>query len=201
MRLAGRPTFQTLVVVLAVFLLQQVVGLVAPLEYALFVMDAGVATRPWTLATSVYAHAGTSHLLTNVIALVVVSPLVARRTTTARYHVFFLGTGAIAGLAEVVIGGLLGPPHGVIGASGAILALLGYLLAGNVVSSRLLARVNLSARVQVGLLAVVVLVLTVVTSGPGSAVIGHATGLTCGLVAGRLGLLDTARRSDPSHRL
>lgn len=194
MRFAGRPTVQTLVVIGAVYLLQQVTGLLGALEAILFVLDGGVGARPWALVTSVYAHANFSHLFANVVGLALVGPLVARRTTAVRYHVFFVTTGALAGLGEVLIGGLFGPPRGVLGASGAILAFLGYLLAGNVVSTRVLDRLTLSPRVQLALFTVVVVGLTLVTSGPRSAVIGHAVGLTCGLAAGRLRMLDTATR-------
>jgi membrane associated rhomboid family serine protease len=197
MRLADRPTLQTLAVILAVFATQQVIGLVAVAEYYLFVMGPSAAARPWVLVTSVYAHSGIPHLLANAVVLAVVGPLVARRTTTPRYHAFFVGTGALAGLTEVLLGGLLGPPHAVLGASGAILGLVGYLLSGNVVSVRLLDRLQLSGRVQLVVLATVVVVGTLATSGPGTAVIGHATGLTCGLVAGRARLIDAAGAPTP----
>lgn len=190
MRLRSRPTLQTLLVILLVFAVQQFLGLARPLAYALFVLDAAVTQRPWAIVTSVYAHNGLSHLVANTVALLFVGPLVALRTTTSRFHAYFLGTGAISGLAEVTLGSLVGPQHAVLGASGAILALLGYLLSGNVVSTRLLDRIDLSGRAKLLLLALVVGVLTLATSGPESAVIGHATGLACGLVAGRLRLLD-----------
>jgi membrane associated rhomboid family serine protease len=203
MRLRGRPTLQTLAVILVVFLAQQVVSLFWTVEYLLFVLDATVLARPWALVTSIYAHSGLPHLLANLVALAVVGPLVARKTTAIRYHVFFLTTGALAGLAEVFLGGLVGPPHAVWGASGAVLAFLGYLLGGNVVSTRILGRVQLSARAQTVLFGLIVVVVTVVASGPGSAVIGHATGLACGLAAGRVGALDIPRRrsSSASYRL
>jgi membrane associated rhomboid family serine protease len=195
MPLAGRPTLQTLVAILVVFAVQQVTGMLGTLEAVLFVLGGEVSARPWVVVTSVYAHAGLGHLLANAVALVVVGPLVGRQTTVGRYHAFFITTGALAGLAEIFVGGLLGPPRAVIGASGAVLALLGYVLAGNAVSTRVLDRVRLSPRAQLLLLVVVVVVLTLATSGPRSAVVGHAVGLTCGLVAGRLGLLaDTRRR-------
>lgn len=199
----GRPTLQTLAVLVAVFLLQSLLGVVRPVEYALFVLDASVTVRPWVLVTSVYAHSGVAHLLANVLVLAILGPLLARRTTTLRYHLFFLTTGALSGLAEVYLGGLVGPPHAVWGASGAIMAILGYLLAGNVVSTRLLDRIQLSARAQLVLFGCLVVAVTLAASGPGSAVIGHATGLACGLVAGRLGVLDLSRRTtpEPDYRL
>ncbi len=197
MRLRGRPTLQTLAVILAVFAFQQVVGVLAVAEYFLFVMDPTVTARPWVLATSVYAHSGVTHLLANVIVLALVGPLVARRTTAVRYHAFFLTTGAFAGLAEVSLGGLVGPPHAVLGASGAILALVGYLLSGNAVSTRLLDRLQVSPRIQLVVLAVVVVAVTLATSSPGTAVIGHAAGLTVGLVAGRARLIDVSQSPTP----
>ncbi len=195
MGLAARPTVQTLAAMAGVYVLQQLAGLIRGLEATLFVLYGPVGLRPWALVTSVYAHAGVTHLVGNAIVLAVVGPLVARRTTTARFHLFFVVTGALAGLGEIAVGGALGSPRGVLGASGAILALVGYLLAGNVVSTRVLDLVRLSPRVQLVILALVVVGLTVLTSGPGSAVIGHATGLTLGLIAGRLALIDT----QPAH--
>jgi membrane associated rhomboid family serine protease len=188
---AGRPTVQTLTVIGVVYLVQQLAGLFGPLEAVLFVLSGPVGERPWALVTSVYAHASLPHLVGNAVVLAVVGPLVARRTTTVRFHVFFLAAGALAGVGEIVIGGLVGPPRGVLGASGAVLALAGYLLAGTVVSTRVVRRLTLSPRVQLAVFAVVVVGLTLVTSGPKSAVFGHATGLTVGLVTGRFRVLDT----------
>lgn len=201
MALAGRPMVQTLTVVGVVYIAQQLAGLFGPLEAVLFVLSGPVGERPWALITSVYAHANLPHLVGNVVVLAVAGPLVARRTTTVRFHVFFVLTGALAGVGEVFVGGLLGPPRGVLGASGAILALVGYLLAGNVVSTRMFDRLTLSPRVQLATFVLVVVGLTILTSGPGSAVIGHATGLTAGLIGGRLRLLDTGsgRRSEPGR--
>lgn len=203
MVLRGRPTLQTLAVLAAIYLFQLAAGLARAVEYLLFVLDATVVARPWVLVTSVYAHSGLTHLLANVVALAVVGPLVARRTTALRYHAFFLTTGSLAGLAEVYLGGLVGPPHAVWGASGAILAFLGYLLAGNAVSARALDRVQLSARAQLMVFGIVVVGVTLAASGPGSAVIGHATGLACGLAAGRLRVLDVTRPAtpEPNYRL
>lgn len=203
MVLRGRPTLQTLAILVAVSLFQLVADLARTAEYLLFVLDSTVAARPWVLITSVYAHSGFAHLLANVLVLAMLGPLVARRTTTLRYHAFFITTGSLSGLAEVYLGGIVGPPHAVWGASGAILAFLGYVLAGNVVSTRVLDRVQLSARAQLLLFGVIVVAVTLAASGPGSAVIGHATGLACGLAAGRLGVLDVTRNPapEPSYRL
>jgi len=152
----------------------------------LLALAAPVSVAPWTLVTGLYVHASLGHAAGNAVALLLVGPLVERRTTRVRFHAFFLATGALAGVAEVV----LGPAGAVVGASGAIFALLGYLLAGNVVAGRLLDRFAVSARAQVALFLVVAVGLTLATGGPGVALIAHATGLLSGLLAGRVGLLE-----------
>lgn len=199
MRLAGRPTVQTLLVLLVVYLIQQLVGLFGALEPLVFVLYGPIDQRPWALVTSVYAHVDLTHLLGNAVVLALVGSLIARRTSPLRFHLFFLFTGALAGVSEVVIGGLVGPPRGVVGASGAVLALVGYLLASNAVSTRLFDRLRLSARVQIVLFGLIVVGLTLVTSPPGSAAVGHATGLLLGLVAGRAHLLERTRRQRRGH--
>lgn len=194
----GWPTLETLGFVIAVFGVQSALALAGvPVDLAL---HDPLLANPWTLVTSVYAHGGTGHLLANVLALALLGPLVARRTTRTAFHVFFLTTGALAGVAEVVFGGLVGPPVAVLGASGAIFALLGYLLSGNVVSTVLLDRIALSTRAQLAVFLVIAVVVTLATARPGVALFGHATGLLCGLVAGRGRLIDASDGSGDSPR-
>ncbi|WP_058367403.1 rhomboid family intramembrane serine protease [Haloparvum sedimenti] len=183
-----RATVETLAVIAVVFLLQLLLGVVG--LASTLVLSAPLTTAPWALATGVYAHAGLGHLFTNAVGLLIAGPLVERRTTRPRFHLFFLGSGALAGVAEVTLGGLIGPAPAVLGASGAVFALFGYLLAGNVVSATLFDRLRLSARAQVALFLAVAVAMTLATAAPGVALIAHATGLLIGLVAGRLRLLD-----------
>lgn len=195
MRVRRRPTLESLAVILVVFVLQHAFVLTGGGGH--FVLSAPLLDRPWTLATSVYAHLGLAHLVSNAVALLVVGPLVARRTTRLRFHAYFLTTGAITGVGEVIFSGLLGPSNAVLGASGAIFALLGYLLSGNVVSAVVLDRIALSARSQLLVFLAVAVLLTLATARTGTALFGHATGLTIGLLAGRIGLLDARDRSKP----
>jgi membrane associated rhomboid family serine protease len=190
------PVLETLAVMLAVFVLQVALGVLGQAG-ALAASAATVVAEPWTLATSVYAHAGPGHLVANAVALAVVGPLVARRTTRARFHAFFLATGMAAVLAELAVGGLWGQPPVVLGASGAVFALVGYLLTGNRLAGVVLDWVDLSGRAKLVGLAVLVVGLTLITGSSRAALVAHAAGLTLGLVAGRLSLLDvtTTRRS------
>lgn len=183
-----RATLETLGITLLVGAVQAALGVVGLAR--LFALSTPVSVAPWTLVTSVYAHGSVGHLLANALALLLVGPLVERRTTRARFHAFVATTGALAGVAQVTVGGLFGPRAAVLGISGAVFALGGYLLAGNVVSATLFDRLRLSPRVQFLLFGVVAVALTATTAAPGVALIAHATGAFCGLAAGRVGLLD-----------
>lgn len=181
------PTLDLLLVFGVVYLFQEVGGLFG-FGTAWFALAAPLE-RPWTLITNVYAHATIGHLLTNAIALGVVGIALERFTTRVRFHSFVLGTGAIAATTELLVSALLGTPVAVLGASGAILALYGYVLAGNPVTGGLLSLVDLGRRAKIALMAGIALVTTVLTAGPGVALVAHFTGFTLGLGAGRLRLL------------
>ena len=183
-----RATLETLGIVLLVGAVQAVLGVVG--LAGLFALSTPLSVAPWTVITGVYAHGSVGHLLANALALLAVGPLVERRTTRAHFHAFVVTTGALAGVAQVTVGGLLGPPAAVLGISGAVFALGGYLLAGNVVSATLFDRLRLSPRAQFLLFGLVAVALTATTAAPGVALVAHATGAFCGLVAGRVGLLD-----------
>ena len=183
-----RATLETIGVVLLVGAAQAALGLAGLV--GLFALSTPLSVAPWTVLTSVYAHGSVGHALANAVALLLVGPLVERRTTRLRFHAFVAATGALAGVAQVTVGGLLGPPVAVLGLSGAVFALGGYLLAGNVASATLFDRLRLSPRAQLALFGLVAVVLTAATAAPGVALVAHAAGAFCGLAAGRVGLLD-----------
>ncbi|GGN14459.1 rhomboid family intramembrane serine protease [Halarchaeum nitratireducens] len=80
---------------------------------------------PWF--TSIFAHGGFAHLLVNGIALYFFGPTVERRVGSGRFAALFLGAGALAGLAQVGTAAFLGQYAAVLGASGAIMAVMGVL--------------------------------------------------------------------------
>jgi membrane associated rhomboid family serine protease len=197
-RLLRSPTVVTLAVFLGVFLFQQLVRLAAGggAMQALFALTTPVTANPWTVVTSVYAHGGVSHLVANAVAFAFVGVLLERETTPARFHAFFLVTGAVAGVAEVWLATVLGSISGgvaaqvsVLGASGAIFALAGYLLTSNRLTDRVVGSVQLSPRIQIALFAVVAVAVTLATASPQVALVAHFTGLLLGLIAGRAHLL------------
>ncbi|MFC5970850.1 rhomboid family intramembrane serine protease [Halomarina salina] len=190
-RLSGSPTVQTLALMLVVSLLywgvRTLAGFLPVVTGAsLFVLGPWFPSAPWTLVTSVYAHAGVGHLVANAITLAFAGLLLERSTTTVRYHTFFLATGILAGLSQVVLNG----GGGVLGASGAIFALIGYIVTANPISEVALSRLRLTRGVQVVVFAVLAVVVTVLTGGPGVALYAHFAGLLVGLVAGRLHVLE-----------
>lgn len=182
-RLAGSPTVQTLAVMAVVFVVQQVTALVGIMGF-FFVLGPTFPLRPWSLVTSVYAHGGLVHLLSNALMLALVGLMVEQFTSRLRYHVFFVTTGMLSGLAQVTITG-----NPVLGASGAIFAFLGYLVAGNPVSSSVLDSLRLSRRAQIAIFAVLAIIVTLLTGAPGVALVAHFTGFLLGLLAGRAGIL------------
>lgn len=171
-----------------VFVLQQLTATVG-LASILFVLSMPFENRPWALVTSIYAHANTAHLFANAIGMLILGLILERRTTAVRFHLFFISTGALAGAAEIWFGGLFGP-RSVLGASGAVFAILGYLLAGNRASTALFDRITVSPKVQLLLFVVIALGVTISTGGPGVALVAHFTGLIVGLLSGRLRILD-----------
>jgi membrane associated rhomboid family serine protease len=188
--MALRPVFTTLVLCLGTFAAQAAGGAVG-VGPGVFALSLPLDHQPWTLLTSVYAHGGPGHLLANVLALLVVGPLVASVTTTVRFHAFFLSTGSVAGIVQVVVAVPFGGAA-VLGSSGAIFALLGYLLVGNRASERVLAWLPLGRRGRLAVFAVLAAILTAVTAAPGVALAAHFSGFCLGAGAGRLRVLHVA---------
>jgi membrane associated rhomboid family serine protease len=189
LRLAGRPTIDTLLLFLLVFAAQQLLSFVSIAAVtSLFVLNQPVE-EPLAMLVSVYAHNGVMHLVSNAIGLVLFGLVVERVTSRFRFHLFFVAVGALSGVAEVYAQSAFGGPAGVIGASGAVLGLLGYLITGNQLADAAVGRLRLSGKQQALIFGVVAVAITYVTVGPNVAVVGHFTGLVLGLLAGRLKLL------------
>ena len=202
---SGTPVIELLLVFSAVFAIQVLAGIAAAITSlaglvdALFVLAPPLGENPWTVVTSVYAHADLGHLLSNAVALVVFGWPVARATTRTRFHAFFLVCGALAGVVQVLTTAFLAglpivaaEPTAVLGASGGVFGLLGYLLASNRLSSSIAGSVSLPPLLSVGLLVGVAVVLTLATAAPGVALFAHFAGLLVGLLAGSLGALDVS---------
>lgn len=153
----------------------------------LFVLHPPISEGWWQLPLSVFTHSGQAHLIANATSLMIFGSLVAIWSGPLRYHVFFLTTGVLAGVSQVVMVMVLGGSSGVVGASGATLALTGYVFTSNAISSWVLERFS---AVTIGVIAGIVAVgLAVQSAGTGVANIAHVTGALLGLVAGHYNLL------------
>ncbi|RXK51541.1 rhomboid family intramembrane serine protease [Halorientalis pallida] len=188
MVLGRSPTVTTLSVFVVIFLLEWV-AIPLGLFGTLFVLTPPVAAHPWTLVTSVYAHVTLQHLLANSLGLLVTGVVLERATTRLRYHAFFVGTGALAGIAQITVGGAFGAGTGVLGASGAIFAFVGYLLTSNRLTDTVVGGIELSGRVQMLAFLLVAAGITLATGSARAALVAHFTGLLVGLLAGRAHLL------------
>jgi membrane associated rhomboid family serine protease len=188
-RATWSPVLETLALFLIVFALQGLAYVIgaAGLMTGLFVLSPPIEARPWTIVTSVYAHGSLGHLVSNSVGLIVFGWPIARVTTRLRFHTFFVVTGALAGISQVVVAG--GAEVGVLGASGAVFGLMGYLIAGNRLSDGIAGLIEVPTWLTAVVFLVLAAVITIATAAPGVALIAHFTGFLLGLIAGRAGAL------------
>lgn len=209
---SGYPVFELLLVFVGIFLLQIVAGIaqsvtaVAGLVGGLFVLAPPITENPWTIVTSVYAHGSIQHLLSNSVALIIFGWPIARATTRLRFHVFFLLSGSLAGITQVLTTVFLAElpiiaaePTAVIGASGGVFALGGYLLASNRLSDSLSNAITVPRWLTITMFVVIAAVLTIATGSPGVALFAHFAGLLFGLLTGSVGLLAVPGRHPQTH--
>lgn len=192
-----KATKQTLGAIIAVFIAQlfsisflpQVSMNFYTLAYPL------ISSDPWTIVLNVYSHAGFGHLIGNAIALLILGIIVERVTTPARFHLFFIVTGVVAGLSEITFWLLIGSgPTSVLGASGAIFALMGYAVLGNDLADTLIDSLDLGKKGTILLFVGLAVLVTAMTASEGVALIAHATGFLMGAVAGYLKILHVDTR-------
>jgi len=194
------PLFELLLVFFLVFLVQQVTQF-ADLTALFFVLQPPILQNPWTIVTSVFAHGSWGHLLSNAVALVLIGTPVAIYTTRTRFHVFFVSAGALAGVSQIVLSDLISllpvlgytASAGVLGASGGVFALLGYLIASNRLSTTLGSVVSVPSWLTYLVFLALAVAVTMVTASPNAALIAHFTGFLFGLTTGRLNLLAPRR--------
>ncbi len=125
-------TFVFLGLMWLTFGLQVVVSVVLGrplLAEMLFVLRSDHIFRVWTWVTSIFAHGGFGHIALNSIVLYFFGPVVERRIGTKKFVALFFVAGMAAGLAQVGVSAVMSPGvvSGVVGASGAIAAILGVL--------------------------------------------------------------------------
>lgn len=130
----GNVSYLFLAIMILFFPLELVVQGISPRLFdALFVLSSEQWFYVWTWVTSVFSHGSFFHLFGNGIVLFFFGPFLEQRIGSKRFAALFLVSGALAGLAQIGFGflaaaldfGNLVP--GVLGASGAIMAILGVI--------------------------------------------------------------------------
>lgn len=187
-------TYVFLLLMWLTFLAQWAVLLTAgeDLHRTLFVLAPQHPEYVWTWVTSVFAHdyLFIAHIVFNSIVILFFGPMVERNVGSKRFGILFLASGVLAGLSQIGLQIVEGVPEvggGVLGASGAALAIMGIL---TVMNPRL--RVYLYAILPMpiwvltaGVAAVSVLFITAGASGAGGiAHAAHLVGLAIGLLYG-----------------
>jgi membrane associated rhomboid family serine protease len=78
----------------------------------------------WQLLSYMFLHGSPTHLIFNMIGLYFFGTQIERRTGTKEFLLFYLLCGTLAGLFSVVLYAIIGSSAPILGASGAIYALL-----------------------------------------------------------------------------
>lgn len=167
------------------------------LAYALSLVPARLTLMPesgaLTLVTSQFLHAGTFHLLANMVFLWAVGRPVEWVLGGARYLALYLLTGVLAGILQTLVDPLSTVP--VVGASGAIsgmLAIYALLFSRSRVASRQIAGIQVSgqtlrvlwfAAAWIGIQLMIAVIFNSGTEG-GVAIWAHIGGFLAGLVLG-----------------
>lgn len=184
--LEGNVTKYLLVAIAAVFALELFVQSTAPdLFETLFVLDASWPSKPWTLLSSVFAHGSFTHILFNGIILFFFGPLLEKRIGSRRFLYLVLAGGILAGLAQVSFySTFLNEQSGVLGISGALMAIMGAL---TVLGPRLKVLIFFIVPAPLWLLTIGYAVLDTfgfLAQTGNIAHLAHLTGLVLGLAAG-----------------
>lgn len=96
----------------------------------LFVLSMDNIVYFWTIITSIFAHSPVNiiHIIGNAIILIFFGRILEKRIGTKSFTYLFLSAGIISGISQIILNSLLGTPNiGVLGASGALLGVLGAL--------------------------------------------------------------------------
>lgn len=131
--------------------------------------------QPWRFVTAVFLHGGLLHIGFNMWVLMDIGPMVEELYGSARYFFLYIVTGAFGYVVSAALG------HFSVGASGALLGLIGVLLAATTGRKNPAAQALRSALIR---WVIYIGVLGVIMSGTDNA--AHFGGLVSGYLLGRL---------------
>ena len=109
------------------FALQFILGRIFTNSFILISSD--IITRPWILISHMFLHSGPYHLLFNMYVLLIFGPMLEQRIGAKRFLTIYFLSGIVAGIISSLIYPLiLGRPFVALGASGAVMGMLGVLI-------------------------------------------------------------------------
>ncbi|MDZ7730379.1 MAG: rhomboid family intramembrane serine protease [Natrialbaceae archaeon] len=129
----GNVAYLMLALMWVTFVVQQLAFVVGGVDLYqfLFVLRPQNPEFVWTWVTSIFAHGGLYHIVGNSIVIFFFGPLLERYIGSRKFVVLFIVSGILAGLGQIAIpiirGTVTFQTPGVLGASGAALAILGVL--------------------------------------------------------------------------
>ena len=104
---------------LGVFILQAVLG--EGFTASLMLVSKDILVRPWTIITSMFLHSGSMHILFNMYALYLFGNLIEQRIGKVRFLILYF----VSGIAGAIAFSIFRPEAAALGASGAIMGVLG----------------------------------------------------------------------------
>ncbi len=122
-RLPGQGYYAYIIIAACVLVYLLQMSLPSWFTNGLVLSRSSLLSGPWTLVTYMFLHASILHILFNMLMLFFIGRLLERQIGSVRFLGLYLGSGILAGLVQV----LLFPAFPVVGASGAIMGLLGAL--------------------------------------------------------------------------
>ncbi len=181
-RLPGQGFYAYGIIVLCIiiFILQSVMpGGFAPngLTDQLSLNASSLLWKPWTLITYMFLHANIMHIFFNMLMLFFFGPLLERQIGSGRFLGLYLGSGVLAGLAQVFLFG-----GNVLGASAAIFGVMGAL--AMLMPDLRIYLYFVPMKIIYAVILFAVLDIVLIPSGDQVAHIAHLAGLAAGLVYG-----------------
>lgn len=183
-----KATIQTLVLIWCIFIFHNTIGVFGTFD-SYFVFQKPIDEHWYTIVTNIYTHFEFSHLIGNSIYLLIGGILLERYTTVTRYHIFFILSGSFGALSEILISYYIFEiDTGVIGASGAIFAIFGYLITSSF-RRHLFENYDVSFFKKIILTIILIFCVVLMSLGDNIAIYAHIFGFIFGMIAGRINLL------------
>jgi membrane associated rhomboid family serine protease len=142
---------------------------------------AALASRPWTVLTSLFVHASPWHLIFNMLTLFFFGSYMGRLVGEAKFLIVYFAGGLLGSAFYILFAFFLGSPYTIaVGASGAIFA-LGGALAVMVPKTKVIV---FPIPAPIPLWAAILGGFVLISFWPGIAWQAHLGGLVLGLLAG-----------------